>query len=77
MRLDAIVSSCFGLSRSKVCKLVDRGEVLVDWKVIRNSALPLRIGQLVSLQGKFGKLLVKGVKETNKGRFKVNIVITS
>jgi RNA-binding protein YlmH len=77
MRVDAIVSSCFGLSRNKVCKLVDRGEVLIDWKVIRNSALPLRVGQVVSVQGKMGKLLVQDVKETNNGRFKVNIVKTS
>lgn len=34
LRLDAVVSAGFGLSRSKVMDMIDNGQVLLNWKEI-------------------------------------------
>ena len=43
-RLDALGSVGFGLSRSKMVKLIDSGSVFVDWKPITQASLNLRVG---------------------------------
>lgn len=46
-RLDAIVSTAFGISRTKISKLIDAGECSVDWKPVRSAAKTLIQGNIV------------------------------
>jgi RNA-binding protein YlmH len=38
LRLDAVASGGFGLSRSKMVSLVQGGDVMVDWSAVKNPA---------------------------------------
>lgn len=38
LRLDAVASGGFGLSRTKMVSLVEGGDVMVDWSTIKNPA---------------------------------------
>lgn len=71
-RVDAIVSTCFNLSRSKVQSLIESGDCSIDYKCVKNSSCQVLQGQCVDLYG-YGKLVVEEISETNKGRFKIKI----
>jgi RNA-binding protein YlmH len=72
-RLDAVASAGLGISRSKLVKLVDAGEVLVDWRAARAAAAALKGGEVVSVRG-VGRLVVEAVEATAKGRVRVRCV---
>jgi hypothetical protein len=43
LRLDAVASAGFGLSRSKMVTMVESGSVMVDWKPMLNPAYSLQV----------------------------------
>lgn len=43
LRLDAVASAGFGLSRSKMSKVIDGGNVLVNWAEMTNCAYKLQV----------------------------------
>ena len=69
-RLDAVASAVFGISRSKIVKLIDNNAVMVNWKVNNNSAYPLKKGEEVSLKDG-GKIFVANIEITAKGRYRI------
>lgn len=69
-RLDAVASAGFGLSRAKMVKSIEGGEVLVNFKAAKSAAAPLRAGDVVVLRGQ-GQLEVSEVAITAKGRVRV------
>ncbi|MFM9280657.1 YlmH family RNA-binding protein [Paenibacillus jiagnxiensis] len=73
LRLDAIVSDVYKLSRSKVLAPIRAGRCRVNWKAEENPATPLKEGDVISFQG-FGrfKILETGGL-TKKGRQRVII----
>jgi photosystem II S4 domain protein len=72
MRLDAIASAGFGMSRSKMADLINGGDVRVNWKDITQSSHQLKSGDLVAIRGK-GRLEVGEVMVTKKERYRVNL----
>jgi photosystem II S4 domain protein len=72
MRLDAIASAGFGMSRSKMADLINGGDVRVNWKDITQSSHQLKTGDLVAIRGK-GRLEVGEVMVTKKERYRVNL----
>lgn len=72
LRLDAIASAGFGMSRSKMVELIDGGDVRVNWKDITQSSHPLKSGDLVAIRGK-GRLEVGEVAVTKKDRYRVQL----
>jgi photosystem II S4 domain protein len=72
MRLDAIASAGFGMSRSKMADLINGGDVRVNWKEISQSSHQLKPGDLVAIRGK-GRLEVGEVMVTKKERYRVNL----
>lgn len=73
MRLDAIASAGFGLSRSKMAEAISSGDVRVNWKDITQSSYTVQPGDLISLRGK-GRLEVGEVAVTKKQRYRVQLV---
>ncbi|MGE5657772.1 MAG: photosystem II S4 domain protein, partial [Actinomycetota bacterium] len=57
MRLDAIASAGFGVSRTKMVDLIDGGDVRVNWKDITQSSYQVKAGDLIAIRGK-GRLEV-------------------
>jgi len=72
MRLDALTSAGLSLSRSQVVKLVNKGEVLVNWKKARDAAQTLQVGYTVYVTG-VGRLTIDSVNMTSKGRYRVGL----
>ncbi len=72
LRLDAIASAGFGMSRSKMADLITAGEVRVNWKEITSASHALKSGDLVSIRGK-GRLEVGEIAVTKKDRYRVQL----
>ncbi|ALF54260.1 RNA-binding protein [Nostoc piscinale CENA21] len=72
LRLDAIASAGFGMSRSKMVDLIDGGDVRVNWKEITQASFQVKSGDLVAIRGK-GRLEVGEVAITKKDRYRVQL----
>jgi photosystem II S4 domain protein len=72
MRLDAIASAGFGMSRSKMVDLINGGDVRVNWKEIQNSSHQLKAGDLIAIRGK-GRLQIGEVAVTKKDRYRIQL----
>ncbi|MGJ3253665.1 MAG: photosystem II S4 domain protein [Elainellaceae cyanobacterium] len=73
LRLDAIASAGFGMSRSKMADLISSGDVRVNWKDITQASHSLESGDLVAIRGK-GRLEIGEIATTKKGRYRVDLV---
>lgn len=72
MRLDAIASAGFGMSRSKMADLITAGDVRVNWKETTQPSHLLKPGDLVAIRGK-GRLEVGEMAVTKKDRYRVQL----
>ena len=72
MRLDAIASFGFGMSRSKMVDAISAGDVRVNWKEVTQASYNLNPGEVIALRGK-GRLEVGEVAMTKKKRYRVNL----
>ncbi|PSN17149.1 photosystem II S4 domain protein, partial [filamentous cyanobacterium CCP5] len=73
MRLDAIASAGFGMSRSKMADMISAGDVRVNWKTITQASHNVASGDLVAIRGK-GRLEIGNVSVTKKQRYRVELV---
>ncbi|WP_353932982.1 photosystem II S4 domain protein [Okeanomitos corallinicola TIOX110] len=72
LRLDAIASAGFGMSRSKMVDLIDSGDVRVNWKEITQASSQVKTGDLIAIRGK-GRLEVGEIAVTKKERYRVQL----
>ncbi|MGB3296182.1 MAG: photosystem II S4 domain protein [Phormidesmis sp.] len=72
MRLDAVASAGFGMSRSKMADMITAGDVRVNWKPVTQSSHSLQTGDLVAIRGK-GRLEIGEVAVTKKQRYRVEL----
>ncbi len=72
MRLDAVASAGFGMSRSKMADMITAGDVRVNWKTISQSSHTLKSGDLVAIRGK-GRLEIDDVMITKKQRYRIGL----
>jgi len=73
LRLDAIASAGFRLSRSKMADMVKSGDVRVNWRAAPKPSAEVAAGDVISVAGK-GRLEIKEVGTTAKGKFSVKMV---
>jgi photosystem II S4 domain protein len=72
LRLDAIASAGFGMSRSKMAELIDGGDVRANWKEITQASYQVKQGDLIAIRGK-GRLEVGEIAVTKKERYRVQL----
>lgn len=73
LRLDSLLSLGFGLSRSKVVRLIKAGLVMVNWRPVNSPSTQLKENDLLSLRGR-GRLVLEAVEgETRKGRMRLKM----
>ncbi|ACK66845.1 photosystem II S4 domain protein [Rippkaea orientalis PCC 8801] len=72
MRLDAIASAGFGISRSKMAEAISAGDVRVNWKEITQASYNVQSGDLITFRGK-GRLEVGEVAVTKKERYRIQL----
>lgn len=74
LRLDAVLSLGFSISRSKILPLIERGLVFINGKLITNSGHALKEGEIISLR-KMGRIRFDQVQGgTKKGRILIQII---
>lgn len=73
LRLDAIASAGFGMSRSKMADLIDGGDVRVNWKEVTQPSSQVKSGDLIAISGK-GRLEVGEVAITKKERYRIHLI---
>ncbi|GAB4303782.1 MAG: photosystem II S4 domain protein [Oscillatoriaceae cyanobacterium] len=72
LRLDAIASAGFGMSRSKMAEIITGGDVRVNWKEISSSSYQVKTSDLIAIRGK-GRLEVGEIQVTKKDRYRVQL----
>ena len=72
LRLDAIASAGFGMSRSKMVDLINAGDVRVNWKDIKQASHQIKTGDLIAIRGK-GRLEVGEIAVTKKERYRMQL----
>ena len=72
LRLDAVASFGFGLSRSKMATAISNSDVRVNWKEVTQSSYNVKDGDLISFRGK-GRLEVGEIQVTKKERYRINL----
>ncbi|WP_414564515.1 MULTISPECIES: photosystem II S4 domain protein [unclassified Anabaena] len=73
LRLDAIASAGFSMSRSKMVNFIDGGDVRVNWKEVTQASSQVKSGDLIAIRGK-GRLEVGEIAVTKKDRYRVQLV---
>jgi RNA-binding protein YlmH len=73
LRLDAILSQAFHVSRQKMQSAIENGLVKVNWKVIEQAHFECRQGDVLSARG-FGRCKIMGIEgKTKKEKWLVRI----
>ena len=73
LRLDAVASAGFGMSRSKMASAIASKDVRVNWKEITQTSYNVKAGDLIAMRGK-GRLEIGEVSITKKERYRINLV---
>ncbi|MFS7921447.1 putative RNA-binding S4 domain, nucleotide-binding alpha-beta plait domain superfamily [Helianthus anomalus] len=73
MRIDAIASAGFKISRSKLVGLISDGDVRVNWVTVTKNNTTIKSGDMISVSGK-GRLKIGEVNETKKGKFAIELI---
>lgn len=73
LRVDALVSSVFHLSRARASEAIRSGKCRINWQVVEDPSRTLGEGDTVSLR-RWGRFRVDAVEgKTKKGRFRVRV----
>ncbi|MEN9215256.1 MAG: photosystem II S4 domain protein [Gloeomargarita sp. DG02_4_bins_56] len=72
LRLDALGSAGFGLSRAKMADWIKQGEVRVNWQTITQPSHLLKSGDTIVIRGK-GRVVVGEIQLTKKDRYRVDL----
>eukprot|EP00268_Persea_americana_P057221 TRINITY_DN683_c0_g1_i5.p1 TRINITY_DN683_c0_g1~~TRINITY_DN683_c0_g1_i5.p1 ORF type:complete len:189 (+),score=36.51 TRINITY_DN683_c0_g1_i5:389-955(+) len=73
LRVDAVASAGFKISRSKLVDLIGNGEVRVNWSPVTKNGTTIKTGDIVSVSGK-GRLEIGEIKMTRKGKYSVELI---
>jgi len=72
LRLDALGSAGFGLSRTKMVDWIKQGEVRVNWQTITQPSYLLKTGDVIAIRGK-GRVVVGEITLTKKDRYRIDL----
>ncbi len=73
VRLDAVISKVFNMSRKKACKVIKSENVKLNWKITTKVTDEIKQGDTISLRGK-GRIQIFEIEgETKKGRIAIII----
>ncbi|MBB5323760.1 RNA-binding protein YlmH [Anoxybacillus tepidamans] len=73
LRLDAVLSQVFGVSRQNAQSLIENGLVKVNWKVVEQAHLECKEGDVLSARG-LGRLKMIAIDgKTKKDRWRIQV----
>lgn len=72
LRLDAVLSEIFNISRAKATTYIQKGLVKINWKVIEQPAYECCVSDTISLRG-YGRAKLEALDgQTKKGKFRIH-----
>ena len=73
LRIDAIISSCYGISREESNIIIKNGKVNLNYKEVQSASKQVKEGDLISVRG-FGRFILESILgETRKDRIRIVI----
>ncbi len=72
LRLDALASAGFGLSRNRMAALIRQGAVRIDWQVVTSPSRELAVGARIQLAER-GELVIVAIEPTRRERFRIRM----
>lgn len=77
LRVDAVISEAYRISRSKASQFIKSGKCKVNWKLVDHPDYSVEAGDMISLRG-FGRIRVQSIDGfTKKGRIRIQIASIS
>lgn len=73
LRLDAVASAGFGISRNRMADLVRQGSVRINWRPATSPSRLLAAGDRVQLEGR-GELQLDSITATKRERWRIELV---
>lgn len=73
LRVDALASAGFKISRTKLASLISSGDVRVNWTPTTKNGVTLKSGDAVSVSG-MGRLKIGEIVTTRKGKYVVELI---
>ncbi|GAX74042.1 hypothetical protein CEUSTIGMA_g1492.t1 [Chlamydomonas eustigma] len=73
LRVDAVASAGFRVSRSKMADLIKSGDVRVNWRPLSKSSADLKEGDVIACMGK-GRIEIKSITTTKKEKYSITIM---
>ena len=73
LRLDAVASAGFGISRSRMAELIRAGSVRLNWQPVTSPSRELKAGDRIQLSGR-GELEIEGVQATKRERWRIELL---
>lgn len=73
LRVDAVASAGFKLSRSKLVDFISKGEVRINWTTVTKNGTTVKTGDIISVSGK-GRLKIGEINTTKKGKYAVELI---
>jgi photosystem II S4 domain protein len=73
LRLDAVASAGFGISRNRMAELIRQGSVRINWQPITSPSRLLVAGDRVQLEGR-GELRLEALQATKRDRWRIALV---
>jgi photosystem II S4 domain protein len=72
LRVDAVGSAGFGLSRSRMAEQIRQGAVRINWQTVTSPSRELVVGDRVQLDNR-GELEIQSVDRTRRDRFRIQM----
>ncbi|MEB3260594.1 MAG: photosystem II S4 domain protein [Cyanobacteriota bacterium] len=72
LRLDAVASAGFGVSRTRMAESIRQGALRVDWRPVLSPSHTVKPGQCLQLEGR-GELEITAASPTQRGRWRVQM----
>jgi photosystem II S4 domain protein len=73
LRVDAVASAGFGLSRTRLADWIRQGGLRVDWRPISSPSHAVKPGQRIQLEGR-GELEITEAAPTQRGRWRISMI---
>lgn len=72
LRIDAVASAGFGLSRSRMAEQIRQGAVRINWQTVTSPSRELVVGDRVQLANR-GELEIQAIDRTRRDRFRIRM----
>lgn len=71
LRIDSIIASLINSSRNNAISLIEQGDILVNYSIVKNKSKNISIGDTITIRKKGKFIILKELGESKKGKLKI------